>query len=305
MKKFYTLAAVALMAAAANAQNGAPLYATGAGGFVNGEWNPMAPDEFVYADGKYTLEIKDLTQIKISTSYDPEATDGGWAAFNKGAYDCPNGYGDVPGVAVEIAPNENAQNIACPWKGDYTVTVAGDLSTITLSTDTPAPTGETPIYLRGDMNTWGTEEAWELKSIAKGIYKFTCADDQLIAVGETFKIADADWNKYNVGGDGEPLLLDEETPVFNGGNPANMQLEEEWNGVVYLNIADLANCSILFSNNKETECPWPLTDGVEGVVVENNASTTYYTLQGVRVANPENGLFIVVKDGKANKVFVK
>ncbi len=305
MKKFYALAAVALMAAAANAQNGAPLYATGAGGFVNGEWSPKTPDEFVYADGKYTLEVKDLTQIKISTTYDPEATDEGWAAFNEGAYDCPNGYGDVPGVAVEIAPNKDAQNIACPWKGDYTVTVAGDLSTITLSTNTPKPTGDTPIYLRGDMNTWGSDAAWELKSIAKGIYKFTCDDSQLIALGETFKIADADWNKINIGGDGEALLLDEETPVFNGGNPANMKFEEDWNGVVYLNIVDLANCSILFSNDKETECPWPLSDGVEGVVVENNVPATFYTLQGVRVANPENGLFIVVKDGKANKVLVK
>ncbi|MDE6410656.1 MAG: hypothetical protein K2K81_10510 [Muribaculaceae bacterium] len=31
----------------------------------------------------------------------------------------------------------------------------------------------------------------------------------------------------------------------------------------------------------------------------------YYTLQGVKVANPENGLYIVVKNGKATKVLVK
>ncbi|MDE5789802.1 MAG: immune inhibitor A [Muribaculaceae bacterium] len=32
---------------------------------------------------------------------------------------------------------------------------------------------------------------------------------------------------------------------------------------------------------------------------------TYYTLQGVKVVNPENGLYIVVKNGKASKVLVK
>ena len=60
------------------------------------------------------------------------------------------------------------------------------------------------------------------------------------------------------------------------------------------------------SNDKEaTPDGWDLTSAVESVNVENNAAAAYYTLQGVRVANPENGLFIVVKDGKASKVLVK
>ncbi len=36
-----------------------------------------------------------------------------------------------------------------------------------------------------------------------------------------------------------------------------------------------------------------------------DAAASYYTLQGVRVAQPENGLFICVKGGKASKVLVK
>lgn len=36
-----------------------------------------------------------------------------------------------------------------------------------------------------------------------------------------------------------------------------------------------------------------------------NGVAEYYTLQGVKVANPENGLYIVVKNGKASKVIVK
>ena len=41
--------------------------------------------------------------------------------------------------------------------------------------------------------------------------------------------------------------------------------------------------------------------GVEGIEVEE-AAPIYFNLQGVRVANPENGIFIVVKGGKSSKV---
>ena len=45
--------------------------------------------------------------------------------------------------------------------------------------------------------------------------------------------------------------------------------------------------------------------GVEGVVVDANAPVEYFNLQGVRVANPENGLYIVRQGNTVNKVYVK
>ena len=46
--------------------------------------------------------------------------------------------------------------------------------------------------------------------------------------------------------------------------------------------------------------------GVDGVEIdENNAPAVYYNLQGVEVANPENGVFIKVQGGKTSKVLVK
>lgn len=41
---------------------------------------------------------------------------------------------------------------------------------------------------------------------------------------------------------------------------------------------------------------------VSNVEVEENVAPVYYNMQGVRVANPENGLYIVVKGNKATKV---
>ena len=42
--------------------------------------------------------------------------------------------------------------------------------------------------------------------------------------------------------------------------------------------------------------------GVHDIVADSNEAPVYYNLQGVRVNNPENGLFIVVKGNKSSKV---
>ena len=46
------------------------------------------------------------------------------------------------------------------------------------------------------------------------------------------------------------------------------------------------------------------TSAVNEVAVENGVAE-YYTLQGVKVSAPQNGLYIVVKEGKASKILVK
>ena len=43
-------------------------------------------------------------------------------------------------------------------------------------------------------------------------------------------------------------------------------------------------------------------DGVEKVTITEQGEVVYYNLQGIKVANPENGVFIRVQGGKASKV---
>ncbi len=247
MKKFYTFAAAAMMALAANAQNGAPLYATGDGDFAGGTWAPETSSEFAYVDGQYVLEVANLSQFKISTIL------GGWDEFNGGALTCD--YGSEPGIAVALEPGD--ANILTPWKGDYTITVAGDLSTVTLTTETPAPTGPRIIYVRGDMNGWEPEEAWAFTQKGENLYQLVLGEDQAIVAGEAFKVADADWSVINIGGDGEnPLLPDTDCEVFNGGNPANMTLTENCTGVLWV-ILDYDGANYFwYSNDKEAMPDW-------------------------------------------------
>lgn len=47
------------------------------------------------------------------------------------------------------------------------------------------------------------------------------------------------------------------------------------------------------------------TSGLTGVVADENAPVEYFNLQGVRVANPENGLYIRRQGSKVQKVLVK
>lgn len=44
------------------------------------------------------------------------------------------------------------------------------------------------------------------------------------------------------------------------------------------------------------------TDGVEEIVIDSNAPAVYYNLQGVKVDEPANGIFIKVQGSKASKV---
>lgn len=48
-----------------------------------------------------------------------------------------------------------------------------------------------------------------------------------------------------------------------------------------------------------------ITNGADDIIVDENAPVEYYNLQGVRVANPENGIYIRRQGSKVSKVLVK
>lgn len=298
MKKIYALAAVAFMALAANAQNGAPLYITGQGDFVNGTWNAETPDEFAFEDGVYKISVPNLSAFTISTAC------GSWDALQ--AEGCPRTcvYGDEPGVEKELVDGKD--NILTPWQGDWDIVVSADLKTISMTTETPQPPME--VFLRGDMNGWGSPAEWMMTASNNNqVFNFVCSGDLCIKAGETFKVADAGWAKINYGGDGEALLLDVETDIYYNAS-ANLSVEEEWDGACWVLITSEVK-QIYLSNDKDAEMPasWEeiLNSAVNNINVENNGVAKYFNLQGVQVANPENGLYIVVKDGKSQKVLVK
>ena len=305
MKKFYAFAAAAMTALAVNAAE--PLYICGGGEGL--EWNPATPAEVPFVDGKYVMEVTNLENFKLSTKT------GEWADFNGACLTCDYGY--EPGVEVKLEAGDG--NIDTPWKGDYTITVAGDLSTIVLTTTTPKPDNFDPykieLSLRGDINGWAFGGEWMMTEVVKGnVFKFECGEGQSIKQKVAFKIADEGWKKYNIGSMTDAvttLYLGDDNEVSNGagGDPKALEFSEDFTGVLYLvlNLDDAAY--IWASNDKDAEPDWlqDLIDasGVTTIAASNNTVAKYYNLQGVQVANPENGLFIVVKGDKVSKVLVK
>jgi hypothetical protein len=279
MKKFYALAMAAAAALSMNAQT---LYVVGSGEGL--AWTPETPYEVALANGKYTFSINDLTQFKISN------VSGDWDTFNGGAYTCSYTEADL-GNPVDLVQGDG--NIGTPWKGDYTVVVAGDFSTITMTTTTEKPTGYTAVYLRGGMNEWGAPEEWQFTTEDGVNYSFTCSGDTKIAAEVEFKIADADWDKINYGAGG---YVDVNDSMEWNYNDNNSKLAEDFEGTISF---------VLGEEKAPIEVTITAGNGVSSVSVDNNAAAEYFNLQGVRVANPENGLYIVRRGANVTKVYVK
>lgn len=293
MKKFYAFAAAAV---AALSMNAAPLYLCGAGMLQGTEavalgWAPETPAEVQpQEDGSYVFDINDLTALKISTVMGP------WEQWNTANY-----YADITkeslGTPVALELNASAPNIMGPWKGDYHIVVAADLSTITMTTETEEPTGYTKVYLRGGWDKdWAALEQWEMSTEDGITYTFDCQGETVIPAGVEFKIADADWGSINYSAGG-PVTLDEECE-WNYDDPTNSTVAADFDGTITMILPEVAReaAIVTFASGVHT--------GVEAIeTVEGEAE--YFNLQGVRVANPENGLYIVRQGSKVSKQVIR
>lgn len=307
MKKLYTLLAVALTAASMSAQT---LYFKGAGEGLS--WEEGVDLAVNPENGVYTVKVNNLSEFKVSTF----SSTGGWdgeTGYNAGAlYAAGLDKEENLGKAMPAEINGGFNN-ATPWAGDYTIVVAGNVAageaTITLTTTTPKPEGYTAIYLRGGMNNWlndATPEdmaTWEMKTNDGKVYWFDCTGATVIPAGTEFKIADANWSAINYSAGDEIVPFDEPLPwTYN--NPTNGLMSEAYEGTIKLDLVDGPRKDALVTvyTTLSTDNPF---GAVENVVVDSNATAEYFNLQGLRVANPENGLFIVRRGNTVSKVLVK
>ena len=113
-----------------------------------------------------------------------------------------------------------------------------------------------------------------------------------------------DGEAYNANGDGVYELVMTFT-VADGKTTVNMP---DWNVFVKEGNEDYPCFSALITKSSMTFDfdITAATDGISNIVADDaNAPVEYFNLQGVRVANPENGLYIRRQGNKAQKVLVK
>lgn len=285
--------------------NGAPLYI----------YYADRSDSNVYLDGEqltynadkqeYTYAIKNLSSFQISTTKLPEGNNVIYAenAWNVGEFSAKSIWTTDNVSRVYLVQN-NSNPYFQSWKrGDYTITVSGDLSLMTLEV---TPVDYAGIYLRGDMNRWNSHFDWEMEALSDNVYKYECEEGHQISAHQAFKFADSSWGAINVGFPHDALTdyvgLEEQLELLNFDNPENMIMSEDFNGVCYL---QLKPTRAYFSNDKSSPCPFGLgdesfLDDVE--VFEESLPVQYFNLQGQRVDNPSQGVYIRVEGAKATKV---
>lgn len=301
MKKFYAFAAAALAAVSMNGQ----IYLCGNWDNDLG-WNPANPLEFTQnADGNWEYADLHIQSFKISTvkaitgatvtnDEGEEVVVSDWDQFNGGALGFEGEFTkDMVGTPIELTAW--GENLNLPWEGDWTFVVSADYTTLTCTTTTPAPDGFTDAYVLGGMNGWAADDLWKFETADGVTYTFHCTGETIIPAATEFKIGAANWAGINYTTGGE-VIPDGEVLFGSYNIEGNMTFAEEFEGEIKLVLVD--------GQYNEAELYFTPEDmlGVEGVEIDANAPVEYFNLQGVRVANPENGLFIARQGNKTVKV---
>lgn len=292
MKKFYALAAAAALAFGASAQS---LYFLGSGQGLS--WDADKAMEVKLENGEYKVTIADLTEFKMSTTAGTT-----WDEFNPGAL-FADGLSDKANLGKALAlTQDSGPNNGTPWKGEYTLVIPADLSTLTATTTTPEPVGFATLYLRGGMNNWNDNlEDWKMETADGVIYWFDCEGATIIPAGTEFKIADADWSAYNFGAGDAITPFEEPLPWLYNGN--NGVMSEEYTGTIKCDISNGPRKEAMVTVYPEIVDHG--TGAVENVEINANVPAEYFNMQGMRVNNPENGLYIVRRGNNVTKVLVK
>ncbi len=294
MKKFLLSAALVASAFAASAED---YYLVGA--FNN--WENPGEVAFVEQDGKYVAEVASL---EIGGGF--KITNGTWdETGNWGS----NGEALVLGEAYTLAPNganllfargvlsiENAVLTLTPGD-EYTLVVTGT------ATIDPNLKDWDDLYLMGTITSWDfaaeqmfeydqNEKVYVLKNV-----ELACATD-----GGEYKIAGNGWNpNFGSNGDDPALELNDSNSMAHlvkGSNPDNCPIALDGTYNIYFELdAD--------GNGGTVEIIDAGEDSVASIAADNNEAVVYYNLQGVEVANPANGLYIVKQGSKVSKMLVK
>lgn len=262
-------------------------------GDMNG-WGATSENEFTTTNNiKFVLEnvtINAGQSFKVSTS--------DWDSYlNFG------GVINIPEAAFcTLERNGDNCTVAQNYTGTVTMFISGPHARqIYLGEveDEIEPT-ERELFLVGDnYGNWNsTDSSLKFTSEEDNVYTLHMPD----GITGGWKIWDGTW-AYNFGGNGQALVLGEEGDAwFNAGANFSFTTTEDVDIVFTLTEgSDLQGSSIPSRILVRSH----IINGVDAIDADANAPAVYYNMQGVRVANPEKGMYIVVRGGKATKELVR
>lgn len=291
MKKTLLFAAIAAsLAFTSNAEVASTLYLIGepAGGWDTSKGIEMTKTE----EGVFETDVELLG--KNSFGFVKQLnTDSDWTAFNSCRY-TPAAAGTVP----QIGDNEmfyTGDTTDFSWDleaGKYHFKVDTNTMKFILSTESgelpPAP-AVTAYYFVGEANNWTFLDGYIMTAGENGVYTYKAA---VIRGGVAFKLSDKDW-KLSWTSKNEQMTKGTYEVVTGDALP-NMAF-----------AADLEDAELVLDTVAGTLTVTGAMAGVNDIVAAEDAPAEYFNLQGVRVANPEAGLYLVRRAGKISKEIVK
>ena len=289
LRKVLAVAVAAVVAMGVSAQS---LYIFGS---FNG-WDPANSIEMWQENGVYVMEDLEFGAGGNFALATIQSSD--WDAVNANRYGFEEDNAKaVEGQAMKIVKGAGA--IQVPAAGIYNIYVNLSAMTVTIKKagdvviETPAQ-----LYAVGNLSvgSWDPATAVELTKDGNMFYgevTFTGAGDGY----SYFAISSGkgDWTYVNAGRfaptAGEVAFNLDEKVEFGRGEAAFKVVAE---GTYFINV-DFDSMKVWVSSEAA---------GVETLEVEAVAPV-YYNLQGVEVANPQNGLYIVKQGNKVSKQLVK
>ena len=190
-------------------------------------------------------------------------------------YTCGEGWDYVEMQADKVTDVQDrsytANDVVAAWKSTPSTTV----------------TYPEKVYIVGHDNAWDPAKPLEISG-TDGVYTI----DNVTFVNTGFKMSTqkGSWDAFNAGVlYVQNAIVNEEATITKGSSDDS---KISATGTFNLTI-DLVNMTFLAID--------PLTVAIEEVATDN-APIEYYNLQGVKAANPENGIFIKKQGSKTTKV---
>lgn len=247
----------------------APLYITGAN--VGGNWNPGEPAEFTHDGTNYTIVLDETaSEFKISTAK------GSWDEFNAGNLAVDAAL--TNGGTVNLSVNKDGGNIVLPWAGVWTITVAGDLSTLTATTETPKPDNfPAAIYMVGHNGAWDPANPLEIAG-EYGVYtmegvEFTNAEFKL-------STSKGSWDDFNAG-------AYDATSTITAGETATLK-----KGTQNIKIAAIGTYDVTIDLENMTITLVGKVEYPEVIYAIGNVNGyEWSTSEGVALSHTENGVY--------------
>lgn len=272
-------------------------------GMIDGaSFSPVAGKEMTKEENTFTCTgtVTGSGYFAFATTLGADADDWNTVNANRlaGAESDAEVTVDTP---LELVYSEYSMHLN-PGKYDFTVTFADGKASLTAKASSVPDPVEVPehLYVIGNFANAGWNPAAAVEMTKEGNTFSIIGEatgDLNFGFGTVLGADSNDWDTFNANRYGQAVdnaVVALDTPITLTKNSNAMRLEEAGN---YKLTVVFGETEITFTATKES--------GIEGVDAEAAAPAEYYNLQGVRVENPAEGLYIVVRGGKATKEYVK